>query len=192
MNKHSIPNEIAFIVDAMQNVQHCFYNIYVKNKTKLVTIKRERVYCYELYHQMRLLQENKKYKNKCFVNNQINGEIDKNGHPIIKEKFNPDFVIHKQARMNYNSCVIEVKCNFDKIGIEKDIRNLICMTHCYNYKIGVFVFVNYEKKHFEKMQFIKEMPEYNKGKDKIYIITQGENYDKPKAQSIDSFLSEVN
>ena len=40
-------------------------------------IYRERVYCYELYHQMRLCWP----KEGCpFV---LNGEVDKGGHPIL-------------------------------------------------------------------------------------------------------------
>lgn len=43
-------------------------------------IYRERVYCYELYHQLRcILGKNFPYK--------LNGEIDKAGHPIIQEAF---------------------------------------------------------------------------------------------------------
>lgn len=65
-------------------------------------IFRERVYCYELYHQLRLaLGDIFPYK--------IHGEVDKSGHPIIRSKKKPDFIIHDPGNMDNNLVVIEVK-----------------------------------------------------------------------------------
>lgn len=65
-------------------------------------IYRERVYCYELYHQLRcILGDNFPYK--------LNGEVDKNGHPIIRSAKKPDFIIHQPIDMRYNLVIIEVK-----------------------------------------------------------------------------------
>ena len=88
---------------------------------------------YELYHQMRLIQE-QKFKSEF----TINGEIDKSGHKIIKEPFNPDFVIHQQGKMGENFCVVELKTINKKSGIQKDFHTITCMMHCYRYKIGIF------------------------------------------------------
>lgn len=63
---------------------------------------RERVYCYELYHQLRLaLPANFLYT--------LQGEVDKMGHPIITGGVKPDFILHKSGTMNDNFLVIEVK-----------------------------------------------------------------------------------
>ena len=67
---------------------------------------RERVYCYELYHQMRLMwPKDLPYR--------ITGEIDKGGHPwIYRDELNrskPDFTVHVPGRMSDNLLVIEVK-----------------------------------------------------------------------------------
>lgn len=94
---------------------------------------RERVYCYELYHQLRLIFYEKPH--------DINGEIDKKGHMIIKEGFNPDILIHKQGNMNNNELVLEVKLNWDNDGVEKDFNTLNKMTTEYRYKFGAFLFV---------------------------------------------------
>jgi hypothetical protein len=65
-------------------------------------IYRERVYCYELYHQLRCLLGDKfSYK--------LNGEVDKSGHPIIRSAKKPDFIIHQPSDMKHNLVVIEVK-----------------------------------------------------------------------------------
>lgn len=65
-------------------------------------IFRERVYCYELYHQIRnALGEVFPFK--------LDGEVDKNGHPIIPGDKKPDFIVHVPREMDKNLVVIEVK-----------------------------------------------------------------------------------
>jgi hypothetical protein len=68
-------------------------------------IYRERVYCYELYHQLRcVLGDSSPY--------ELNGEVDKAGHPIIQKALGakkPDFIVHVQGEMSRNLVVIEVK-----------------------------------------------------------------------------------
>lgn len=66
---------------------------------------RERVYCYELYHQLRnTLRNNFRYK--------LDGEVDKEGHPIIYPELGskkPDLILHVPGKMKWNLVVIEVK-----------------------------------------------------------------------------------
>jgi hypothetical protein len=65
---------------------------------------RERVYCYELYHQLRLLwPRDSGYR--------LNGEVDKRSHPYFVENDwapKPDFIVHAPGS-NDNYLVIEVK-----------------------------------------------------------------------------------
>ena len=69
-------------------------------------IYRERVYCYELYHQMRTLWP----KGSTF---RLNGEVDKRAHPILKglgaDHAIPDLLVHRPGTMKGNHAVIEVK-----------------------------------------------------------------------------------
>ena len=66
---------------------------------------RERVYCYELYHQWRARWDN----NFPFL---LCGELDKRGHTLVKGKHlddtMPDFLVHFPGEMN-NLLVMEVK-----------------------------------------------------------------------------------
>lgn len=60
------------------------------------TIYRERVYCYELYHQLRLaLRRGFKYV--------LSGEVDKRMHPVLSKEGEdhviPDFLVHVPATM---------------------------------------------------------------------------------------------
>jgi len=79
---------------------------------------RERVYCYELYHQIRkALGDDFPYK--------LDGEVDKNGHPLIPGEIKPDFVVHVPGKMERNLAVIEVKpVTVDKEELEKDLNKL--------------------------------------------------------------------
>jgi hypothetical protein len=69
-------------------------------------VYRERVYCYELYHQMRKL-----WPNDCAF--CLNGEVDKAAHPILMtlgaDGFKPDLLVHRPGDMGGNHAVMEVK-----------------------------------------------------------------------------------
>lgn len=80
----------------------------------------ERVYCYELYHQLRLtLCDQFPYK--------LNGEVDKGGNPIIRQELGPikpDFLVHVPGGMN-NLVAIEVKPVTARLDrIKDDLKKL--------------------------------------------------------------------
>ena len=81
-------------------------------------IYRERVYCYELYHQMRQRWPS---SSEFF----LNGEIDKAAHPILRQlgatNTKPDLLIHRPGYMSGNHAIVEVKhCRTSPKGIAKD------------------------------------------------------------------------
>jgi len=88
-------------------------------------VYRERVYCYELYHQLRLnWPVDSEYR--------LSGEVDKNGHPLIwggrLDRVKPDFLVHVPGRM-WNAVVMEVKpVTVDAMGLRKDLRTLTAFT----------------------------------------------------------------
>lgn len=103
------------------------------------TIQRERVFCGELYHQMRMRFDEFPY--------QINIEPDKKRHPIIEQQcgsVNPDLIIHRMGEMTSESnlAVIEVKRSDGNLtdGIVKDMETINCMTTIQNgYYGGVII-----------------------------------------------------
>jgi hypothetical protein len=105
-------------------------------------IYRERVYCYELYHQMRL----------CWPSNTeyyLNGEIDKAAHPILRELgvgvVKPDLLIHKPGYMSGNFAIIEVKpTGAHANGIRKDLRNLSIFKSKVGYQRAIYIIYGYE------------------------------------------------
>ncbi len=85
------------------------------------TINRERVYCYELYHQLRgILGDSYPYK--------LDGELDKASHPIISSRIGakkPDFIVHVPGTMRNNLIVIEVKPISERISrLTEDLETL--------------------------------------------------------------------
>lgn len=112
-------------------------------------IYRERVYCYELYHQLRcVLGDMLPYK--------LQGEMDKSRHPVIKEDFKPDFIFHIPGTMGKNLVVIEVKpANVKNTEIKKDIKKLIEFKK-YNYSHGILlVYGNGKQSHGKVITLIE-------------------------------------
>jgi hypothetical protein len=105
-------------------------------------VYRERVYCYELYHQMRLLwPANTLYR--------LNGELDKAAHPILRtlnaDHAKPDLLVNQPGNMNHNHAVIEVKrspANTD--GIRKDLNTLCLFINKVRYQRAIYIVFGHE------------------------------------------------
>jgi hypothetical protein len=106
---------------------------------------RERVYCYELYHQLCVAQELQEFK-EMLGGLQIAGEPDKTGNPEA-EKNNlaltkPDLIIHLPGEMGRNFIVGEVK---PAVASWKSIVADLCKLAKFtakekmNYRCGVFI-----------------------------------------------------
>lgn len=85
-------------------------------------VYRERVYCYELYHQIRSRWDPGNGYTFC-------AEVDKSGHQVIRGNYldnsKPDFLIHVPEDMDRGLLVMEVKSvEASKTGILSDIRKL--------------------------------------------------------------------
>lgn len=97
-------------------------------------VYRERVYCYELYHQIRLhWPESSPWR--------LNGEPDKAAHPDFLDSWfpKPDLLVHQPGTGN-NYAVIEVKSISGlAVGQEKDIETLRRFTNEFGYKRGIYL-----------------------------------------------------
>lgn len=105
--------------EASRNIDEYYFKVAMANLKGYRF--RERVYCYELYHQLRLALP-------TTFSYTLQGEMDKNGHPIIHKEVGavkPDFILHKQEPED-NLLVIEVKPlnNTNKSQIKKDLDTL--------------------------------------------------------------------
>lgn len=98
---------------------------------------RERVYCYELYHQLRCRWPD----NTPFY---INGELDKAAHPILRELgadyAKPDLLIHQPGHMTGNHAIIEIKSsNAQRKGVMKDLETLSLFLAKVSYQRAIYL-----------------------------------------------------
>lgn len=121
---------------ALNKIEDIYINIPILNNGKKTKIHRERVYCYELYHQLRC-QLSKIYDKDYF----LFGEEDKRG---IYKKYElnkiPDFIFHIPGSNN-NIVIIEVKSiTAKRDGILKDFYKIRDFIKHNNYKYGILLF----------------------------------------------------
>ena len=95
-----------------------YFQLPVASEEEGKKVFRERVYCYELYHQLRfILGDSFPYK--------LHGEVDKAGHEFIPGAKKPDFIVHDPGDMENNLVTIEVKhIETDVDELENDLRTL--------------------------------------------------------------------
>lgn len=122
------------IIKATSGVTDIYFLLHIHGRDP---IYRERVYCYELYHQMRLAWP----KDNKYV---INGEVDKSGHQLIRgnglNNVKPDLLVHTPGDMSGNYAVIEVKpINALSQNILKDLKTLTAFRRHAGYKRGIFL-----------------------------------------------------
>jgi hypothetical protein len=97
-------------------------------------VYRERVYCYELYHQLRVHWPT----DSQFY---LNGEVDKSAHPLFGNlRTKPDLLVHQPGSMDGNFAIIEVKSpSASSAGISKDLTTLCRFIRDLNYKRAIYL-----------------------------------------------------
>jgi hypothetical protein len=126
---------LAALRPAAKKMGEHFFQLPVAGSNEL--IYRERVYCYELYHQLKLALPPKwPY--------QLAGEVDKGGHPLIREEVGarkPDFIVHVPGQMGDNLVVVEVKpATAKEKGVKKDFDTLQRFVCKAQYFRGIMLF----------------------------------------------------
>lgn len=118
-------------------------------------VYRERVYCYELYHQMRL-----RWPSACPFT--LNGEIDKAAHPILADlgadRAKPDFLVHTPGAMEGNFLIIEVKSqSATNNDIRIDLEKLWQFTSAVGYRRAIYLLFGHgPTKVMERVRAIRE------------------------------------
>lgn len=100
-------------------------------------VYRERVYCYELYHQMRL-------RWPAEGPFRLNGEVDKSAHPILSQLgasyAKPDLLVHGPGDMGLNYAIIEAKSLMARpAGIRKDLKTLLLFRTSVGYERAIYL-----------------------------------------------------
>jgi hypothetical protein len=126
---------IECLCTATQNIQLAYMFLPVAGS--VLPVYRERVYCYELYHQLRLSWDD-------HAGYSLGGEVDKTHHPLMRgldiNKTKPDLLVHKPGDMDGNLIVIEVKpITAKKHGIRKDLRTLTAFLRRGRYHHAIYL-----------------------------------------------------
>lgn len=122
------------LADATRSIEAGYFRLNIDGGDP---IYRERVYCYELYHQMRM-----HWPSGCPF--YLNGEIDKSAHPILTELgaayAKPDLLVHQPGYMTGNHAIIEVKsARAVSSGIRKDLNTLSLFIKKVNYQRAIYL-----------------------------------------------------
>ncbi|MFC0523894.1 hypothetical protein ACFFGV_10025 [Pontibacillus salicampi] len=176
-----------FLSKAINNIHQDFFNVITSCGDKTEVIVRERVFCYEFYHQMRLIQKN--YELDRYI---LSGEIDKRGHNEIELQRNPDFVLHNYGTNENNLIIIEVKIRFDRDEIKNDFETLTTYVDKYSYRKGCFVLVNYTMQYFIEQYLLRLNNEginnLNKNADDIFILAKKDSFSKIEIETLKDLL----
>ena len=123
------------IADATKSIAQSYFQLPIDGRED--PIYRERVYCYELYHQLRL-------RWPVDVGYELSGEVDKSGHPLIRgnnlDRTKPDLLIHTPGNMDGNHAIIEVKpISASRSGIAKDLSTLTAFRRFAGYQRAIYL-----------------------------------------------------
>lgn len=132
-------NELTSILQtATADVESMYFQLNIDGGDPVF---RERVYCYELYHQMR---SNWPSQSRYF----LNGELDKSAHPILRElgadHAKPDLLVHTPGDMYGNYAIIEVKHSTAAEGIRKDLQTLNQFVRRVGYLRAIYLIYGHE------------------------------------------------
>ncbi|MDR7307942.1 hypothetical protein [Rhodoferax saidenbachensis] len=128
-------NELNDLLGAATSaVEHIYFQLPIAGQAPAY---RERVYCYELYHQLRL-----RWPQGCPF--KLNGEVDKAGHKLLRQveadKYKPDLLVHIPGDMSGNFAAIEVKpCTASLNAIRKDLRSLALFSNSVGYQRAIYL-----------------------------------------------------
>ena len=165
MKKEIFSQFLQILVDSIMNLEEQYFNFPIAESNP---IKRERIYCNELYHLIRNRIHQIPYS--------INSEPNKKRHPIIEKicgPVDPDLVIHRPGSMdeNDNLAVIEMKSSAGDLtnGIKKDMQTINCMTTIENGYYGGILIVFGNISDLRKKNLIKRI-EVNKSSETERLI----------------------
>jgi len=129
----------AVLTEATRSIDAAYFHLNIDGGD---AIYRERVYCYELYHQMR----NQWPRESPFY---LNGEIDKSAHPILTElgaaHAKPDLLVHMPGYMDGNYAIIEVKSPRASLReIKIDLDKLAIFVNRVGYRRAIYLHYGYD------------------------------------------------
>ncbi|MEI6702390.1 MAG: hypothetical protein WCL71_02485 [Deltaproteobacteria bacterium] len=155
---------------AEQIVEQCFQNTKKSPIKKAAFTYGERAFCYELYHQLRVVLENIFYSGKPILHGELKKETLKDvtkRHLQVKQlnkEYVPDFLLHSPGDFENQEVVMEVKTS-PKLQVNHIIADILKLDEfisTYHFNMGIFLAVNVSmdnlkaklRKHADRLQHI--------------------------------------
>jgi hypothetical protein len=140
----------GMISEAASGIERLYFQLPVAQVAD--AIYRERVYCYELYHQLRSIWNGFDFS--------LGGEVDKAGHPVFRDgpyaHAKPDFLVHRPGDMDRNLACVEVKpCVRPWDEFRDDLKKLTWFCHNARYHRGVFLVYGIEAGETERRDLLR-------------------------------------
>lgn len=141
-----LSRDVDFFLDVLhecaKKIPENYWSLNRYNPEGTPVVLRERVYCYELYHQLRVYLDRVCKDGEQAFPYTLHGEIDKRGHNYVFKQLrmrpNPDFVIHEPGTIDRNLAVIEVKSTDNKRALFfEDIDKLYAFVTKLDYRVGI-------------------------------------------------------
>ena len=188
------------VIEALNNVPRLYYTTVYKNiesfKSAFWGIQGhlnddkferygERVFCYEFYHQLRILIDNERLVKPEFLSGaNLQGEVNKMQLielakslvlDPLSNRFVPDFLMHSAGDSSTHAFVIEVKCVNDLSwhAMFSDLLKINQFIERYHYQRGLFITVNSQPEYIEGiMQDNESKINQLEGKESIKVINK--------------------
>lgn len=137
----------------------------------------ERPFCYELYHQFRLMQNNNSLILSGEPSKDLSRTINRGKYPSLKcnkDRVYPDFILHKDIddtlpENQIMAIEVKQKSNINKANLEHDIKKLQRLVTKLHFAYGVFIAIGMTNE--ELITKLKETDKnIYKSKDKLYFI----------------------
>ncbi|MFC7772481.1 hypothetical protein [Flavobacterium sp. GCM10027622] len=145
----------------------------------------ERVFCYEFYHQLRVLIDEVRQDNPTFLEGtKLQAEVHKMqiielnqklGLNPLSGEFAPDLLMHSPGNANSHPFAIEVKCEHNISGekIFKDLEKLNEFVTRYNYQRALFIAINVDNNLIQsRIDELQDRINQLEGKNNIKIISK--------------------
>jgi hypothetical protein len=166
----------------------------------------ERVFCYELYHQVRtLMDEHAQNHPHTFRNIKLQSELKKDyigqivadyfGVQALDSEYIPDFLLHSPGNFDNQHLIIEVKSN-PKLafsGMTDDLLKIQQFINRYQYEKGVFLTINTNPKRISSTLVLDTTKDWFRHNintpDKIHIMCKKKNDVDLYEQTIEQILA---
>jgi hypothetical protein len=175
--------------EALNRVEGSYYQTNSGSLFLNTNMYYERVFCYELYHQVRLLMDELRAKDPATLSSiQFQGELRKEpinssiaaqaGLSPLSKKYVPDFLLHSPGSMDYHGLIIEVKSNPNICfaPIQKDLVKIQEFITRYKYQMGIFLIINNSMDRMHKLITKPKSQEWIRanlrGKSRILFISK--------------------